>query len=119
MSNTTRIQTDGLGASKTETTETNSYAKNKQNSVRYLLPLKRTLDQHTLRWLHVHEVHHEPSPSERRPRHVAKLRVEVPGSSSPCGLTAPMTQTVIVRLTGYDRSFCKIIGRSTIFGNTY
>ena len=100
-------------------TETNSYAKNKQDSVRYLLPLKWTLDQHALCGLHVHEVHHEPPPPQGRPRHVAKLRVEVPSAGSPRGLTAAMTQTVIVRLTGYDRSFCKIIGRSTIFGNTY
>lgn len=77
---------------KTANTETNSYAKNKQNSVWYLLPLKRTLDQHTLRWLHVHEVQSEPSPSQGRPRHVAKLRVEVQDDGSPRSLTAATTQ---------------------------
>ena len=104
----------------TAKTETNSYAKNKQNSVRYLLPFKWTLDQQPLRWLYVHGVYAQPPSPQGRPQHPPKLRVEVPYGGSSRGLTAPMTAqtTSIVNLRHHNtaETYC---GRGSYFGNPF
>lgn len=107
---------------KTETTEKHSYAKQRNTSkaVRYLLPLKWTLDHHTLCGLHVHEVHHEPPPPQGRPQRPPQLRAQVTGDGSARGLTAPMTAqtTSVVNLRHHNTAeiYC---GRGSPFGNPF
>jgi len=78
------------------------------------------MDQHPLRWLHVHEVRYEPQTPQGRPRYIAKLRVEVSGSGSSRGLIAPMTAqtTSIVNLRHHNTAeiYC---GRGSYFGNPF
>ena len=75
------------------------------------------MDQHPLRWLHVHEVRYEPQTPQGRPRYIAKLRVEVPYDGPARGLTAPMTQTVIVNMRCHKPDVA--CDRSSIFGNPF
>lgn len=101
-------------------TETNSYAKNTSKTVRYLLPLKRTLDHQPLCWLHVHKIHYEPTPAQGRPQHHSELCVEVQDEGSSRGLTALMTAqtTSIVNLRHHNTAEVNC-GRGSPFGNPF